>query len=565
MFQALNTRCGHYGLLLAVAIALTLPNLGACSLWDIDEGNNAEAAREMLDCGNWVVPTHNYQLRVDKPALLYWLQIGAFHLFGINEFAARFPSALAALAAVLMTYELGGRMFGAATGLLAGLVLASTGSFCASAHFANPDALLNAFTLLTLFFFWHSFTRLGRAWSVAGGMSAGFAVLAKGPVGLVLPFAVIGLFLLWSRKSRLLWNRRLVWAALAFALVALPWYIWVGVETKVAFLQAFILKHNVGRFLQPMEHHGGPLYYYVGVLAVGFAPWSAFLGLAGWYAREEYKETRRQGDKETRSESSVVSVSPATDLPARYRFLWCWFAVYFVFFSLAGTKLPNYILPVYTPLAILTARFLQRWRVGAIQPPAWALQFSVAGFALIGVATSLALLAAGGTIRLPALHGLQLTGIAAWAVLGVVPVLGAAAAWWCLFGRHRVGLLICVTASSVVFIGGLFAWGTVALDAYKAPRALVQAAGVQQTDNDIRVACYKYFQPSLVFYCRREVHNLESEQQALEFLRCPLPAYLFMPAPVWEKLEASVSGPYHLLARHGDLYKRFDVVVVMNR
>src|SRR5438132_7170721 len=191
MFQALNTRCGHYGLLLAVALALTFPNLGACSLWDIDEGNNAEAAREMLDCGNWVVPTHNYQLRVDKPALLYWLQIGAFHLFGINELAARFPSALAAIASVLMTYELGRRMFGAATGLLAGLVLASTGLFCASAHFANPDALLHVFTLLTLFFFWHSITRLGRAWSVAGGMSAGFAVLAKGPVGLVLPVAVV--------------------------------------------------------------------------------------------------------------------------------------------------------------------------------------------------------------------------------------------------------------------------------------------------------------------------------------------------------------------------------------
>src|SRR5713101_6286820 len=200
MFRTLNTRCGHYGLLLAVAIALTLPNLGACSLWDIDEGNNAEAAREMLDCGNWVVPTHNYQLRVDKPALLYWLQIGAFRLFGINEFAARFPSALAALAAVLMTYELGGRMFGAATGLLAGIILASAGLFCASAHFANPDALLNASTVLTFHFFWLSFVRGGRSWLILAGISTGLGFLAKGPVALLLPGAVIGLFLCWSRQ-----------------------------------------------------------------------------------------------------------------------------------------------------------------------------------------------------------------------------------------------------------------------------------------------------------------------------------------------------------------------------
>src|SRR5262249_47725535 len=157
----------------------------------------------------------NYQLRVDKPALLYWLQIGAFSLFGINEFAARFPSALAALAAILMTYELGRRTFDCTTGLLAGIILASTGLFCASAHFANPDALLNAFTLLTLLLFWWSLAGQGRVWSVAGGMSAGLAVLAKGPVGLVLPCAVIILFLFCTRRLPLLWDRRLLWAGLA--------------------------------------------------------------------------------------------------------------------------------------------------------------------------------------------------------------------------------------------------------------------------------------------------------------------------------------------------------------
>jgi 4-amino-4-deoxy-L-arabinose transferase-like glycosyltransferase len=441
----------------------------------------------------------------------------------------------------------------------------SSGLFCASAHFANPDALLNVFALLTLFFFWNSFARARRAWSVAGGMSAGLAVLAKGPVGLVLPFSVILLFLLWSRKSRLLWDRRLLWAALAFALVALPWYVWVGVETKVAFLQAFIMKHNVGRFLQPMEHHGGPLYYYLGVLAVGFAPWSAFLALASWYA------TARRACEDTEFASFRVDATirdralSAVAPNDAYRLLWCWVAVYFVFFSLAGTKLPNYILPVYTPLAIMTARFLERWRSGDIQPAVWLLRLSVACLAFIGVATSFALLAAGGNISLPALHSVRLAELGPGAVLGAVPVLGAAAAWRCLSSRQRSGLLVYVTASSVVFTGGLFAWGTVALDSYKAPRALVQAANVQQTNNDIRVACYRYFQPSLVFYCRREVQHLESEQQVLEFLRCPLPAYLFVPATVWEELKTSVSGPHHLLARHGDLYKRCEVVVVGNR
>src|SRR5947209_334942 len=184
MFRRCNHRAGHYALLAVVAAGLFLPNLGGPSLWDIDEGNNAEAAREMMESGNWVVPTFNYQLRVDKPALLYWLQIGAYRLFGVNEFAARFPSALAAIATVLLTYELGRRLFDPATGLLGGLVLASTLLFCASAHFANPDALLNACTVLTFLIFWHGFSRNGRWWFVAAGASSGLAVLAKGPVGL---------------------------------------------------------------------------------------------------------------------------------------------------------------------------------------------------------------------------------------------------------------------------------------------------------------------------------------------------------------------------------------------
>jgi 4-amino-4-deoxy-L-arabinose transferase-like glycosyltransferase len=553
MFRVLHHRCGHYALLLLTAVALIFPNLGAPSLWDLDEGNNAEAAREMLDCGNWVVPTFNYQLRVDKPALLYWLQIGAYRLFGINEFAARVPSALAALAAVGMTYEFGRHLFGSVTGLLAGLVLASTALFCASAHFANPDALLNAFTLLTLLLFWRSFVGRGRAWSAAGGISAGFAVLAKGPVGLLLPAAVIAVFLLWSRKLRLLWGRGLLVATLAFLLVALPWYIWVGVETKIAFLRGFLMEHNVGRYLHSMEHHGGPVYYYLGVLAIGFAPWSAFLGLAGWYGTG-----RRAGD-------DVQQVLTELVLPAGYRFLWCWIAVYLVFFSLAGTKLPNYILPVYAPLAILTARFFDRWRHGGIVPAAWAMYGSVAAFALGGIGTSVALLVAGGALPVPALHARQFSGLAAWAVLGALPVVGAGMAWWWLRTRQHGATIVSLTGSCILFVAGLFAWGSRAIDVHKAPRELIQAAHAQQPDRDIRVGCYQYFQPSLVFYCRREVQRLQSEQQVVEFLHCPLPVYLILPAVIWDSLRTRISGPHRLLIRHEDLYRQHDVVVVMNR
>src|SRR4051794_2088048 len=170
MFQRLDNRAGHYLLLVLAWALLCLPNLGGPSLWDIDEGRNAEAAYEMEQSGNALVPTFNYQLRTDKPALLYWLQVAAYRTCGVSEFAARLPSALAALLTVLATYELGRRTFGKQAGLLAGLVLISSVLFCASAHFANPDALLIAFTTLTFLVFWHDYRQGQRPWLALAGV-----------------------------------------------------------------------------------------------------------------------------------------------------------------------------------------------------------------------------------------------------------------------------------------------------------------------------------------------------------------------------------------------------------
>ena len=100
-------RFAHYLLLLAVGSALVFPYLGAPSLWDDDEGVNAECAREMAETGTWVVPLFNWELRTAKPVFLYWLLRISYDAFGVNEFAARLPSALAFLGSILLTYELG--------------------------------------------------------------------------------------------------------------------------------------------------------------------------------------------------------------------------------------------------------------------------------------------------------------------------------------------------------------------------------------------------------------------------------------------------------------------------
>jgi 4-amino-4-deoxy-L-arabinose transferase-like glycosyltransferase len=572
MFHRLNHRFGHYLLLLTAGAALTLPNLGAPGLWDIDEGHNAEAAREMLDSGNWLVPTFNFQLRDHKPPLLYWLQIAAYEWFGVNEFAARLPSALAAIVAVLLTYELARVMFGPTAGLLAGLILGSAGMFCAAAHFANPDSLLNMLTLATFCVFLSGLerssnaSRLNIGWSfIPMAILMGLGVLTKGPVGLLLPGAVIGLFLLWSRQLSLLVDCRLAVAALVFILVAVPWYVWIASETKGEFTRGFFLTHNFGRFLSPMENHRGPIYYYLIVLFLGFAPWSPFVIPAlfhGFWNRRNQQTERVSTQRKQVPGRHLLALCALVAPRLSYRFLASWIIVYLIFFSLSGTKLPNYILPIYPAVAILTGTFLECWRRGEV--PRWVIKSCLAGLALVGIATSVGLVLASGVFAVRFLGNRQVPGLELWAWIGVIPVAGALLSGWLLRKGQTTKMLASLAGMAVLFVGVLATWGTSHVDAFKAPRPLVQEAGACQTDRDIRIACYQFYQPSLVFYCHREVRVLNDEMEVLEFLRTPLPIYLFVSAQAWENMKDKIQAPHRLLARHRDIYKGIDVLVITN-
>lgn len=549
MFQAVYSRRLHYPLLLVAAFLLFFLNLGAPSLWDIDEGNNAEAAREMLESGDWVVPTFNYQLRVDKPALLYWLQMTGYRLLGRNEFSARLPSALAALLAVLVAYELGRSMFGATEGLLGGLVLASSVAFCGAAHFANPDALLCLATLATLTLFWTDYARGGRSWFWTTALTSGLGVLAKGPVGFILPMAVIGLFLLWNRRLALLRDRRAIGGGLLLLLVIVPWYAWVASETRGGFLRGFLLQHNVNRFLSPMESHRGSILFYPAVLVVGMGPWSIFLGWIAWFG----SGARARGD----------GTPASAALPDTYRFLWCWIAVYLLFFSLSATKLPNYILPLYPPLSLLTARFLERWRSGQIIVPT-RLWDSLGLLALTGVGVTLALLLVGERLPGDLLRGNYLPGLEYWAWIGLVPIAAVGLGCVALRRGRRDWFLAVLSVSAVCFTAAILGGASVALDRHKGPRDLVAQAGVCQPAREIRIGTYDYFQPSLVFYCEREIARLESASQTRDFLSMQLPVYLFVPESVWHTVRSTMPETCRVVARHYDLYRRCQVLVVSN-
>ncbi|WP_036485646.1 glycosyltransferase family 39 protein [Myxosarcina sp. GI1] len=355
--------------LLVISSIAFIVNLGSTSLVDETEPLFAEAARQMNVTGNWITPYFNGETRFDKPPLIYWLMAIAYKLIGVNEWAVRLPSALAAIAlmclgfftlkrfgfspfsvsrtdtdriqrqlwfsatigAALMSLNVQAIVWGR-TGvsdmLLSGCM--GCGLLCFFWGYVSEDKLIEA----------NQQWRLPNKWYLAFYILIALAVLTKGPVGIVLPGLIIFCFLIYVRQFwRVLGELKLFWGTIIFLIITLPWYILVYLENGNAYLNSFFGYHNFQRFTDVVNGHDAPWYFYFIIVLALFAPWSVYLPLAlvrvrFWRSRFWYKKPRQ-------AQFSLFAA--------------CWFVCIFAFFSISVTKLPSYTLPLIPAAAILVA------------------------------------------------------------------------------------------------------------------------------------------------------------------------------------------------------------------
>jgi 4-amino-4-deoxy-L-arabinose transferase-like glycosyltransferase len=334
-------------LLLACAIWLGLfHGLGAIPLFDVDEGAFGEATREMLARGDYVSTWLNGQPRFDKPILTYWLQAASVRLLGLDEFALRLPSALAATAWIAAIHAFTRRAIDRDTARAAAFIAATSAGVIVVGRGAIADALLNLFLALAMFDVWRELVDPRPRWRRRAFLWIGLGVLTKGPVALLIPGAAGFIaFLLQGRMAG--WWRAVRdpvgWAILLA--VAGPWYVLEYERRGDAFLAGFFMRHNVERFLGPLQGHGGGVFYYLAALVLLVLPYTSLLLVT-------LPGLRR------------LRASPLDTV------LWCWFLFVLGFFTLAGTKLPHYLLYGATPLFILMARRRDalRNRVAALLP-----------------------------------------------------------------------------------------------------------------------------------------------------------------------------------------------------
>lgn len=618
--------------LLTAVVMLT--NLGGPRLWDDDEPRNAGCAREMFQRNDWIVPTFNAELRTHKPVLLYWCMLVAYHVGGANEFTARLPSALGAIGTVVLTYAIGRRLFSPRVGLWAGISLACSVSFAMVSRAATPDGVLIFTTTLAMALF--VFGTFARRKTVTGDISdtldqppplqrnaghwfpqrptlvalmyaaMGLAVLAKGPVGLVLPTAVIGLFLLIQRLPVLqekddpadeatelremmlpqwiynglrpfhplhfLRTCAAMWPIAAIVIVALvagPWYAAVGFKTNGEWLNGFFFEHNLERALEAKENHHGFIGFYPVMLIAGFFPWSIF-------ALPLVIETGRR-------------LARKDPWQPGYLFAVCWIAVYLGVFSIARTKLPNYILPCYPAAAILIGAFVDRWLAGKLLVARW--WPAVAFFVLTLVGLGLMLGANFAATKF-------LPGEELLMYLGLIPIIaGAVALLAHLFGSERRWTAGMLAVSFAALTTLIFALGAQRVDAHRQDQQLLTAIFAREPKP--KLASFGILEPSWVYYAKQPIAELpkrdphaeapaksptkqmvlhakmNNNKQAVTFLKSDPAAYMITTQSHYLLLKAELPADIQVVAEQPQFATQFkltdegkprqDILVVLGR
>jgi 4-amino-4-deoxy-L-arabinose transferase-like glycosyltransferase len=344
--------------------------LGKPGIIDYDEGVYAEVSREMFTQHQYLLPSLNGNGFFEKPPLLYWGQMLGYRLFGTTSFGARFINALAGIATVLLVFLVGRKPLGSETAFRAALILGSSLFFVYLSRVAMTDMLLTLFLTLCLCFFWwgserHLQQKSGAPWFWGGCIFAGLAMLTKGAIGALFPLVTAFFYLLSIGRLSLLFKRSwIIPGTLLLIGIGFSWYLLLGCvhPDGFAFMKDLFIKHHIERFTTPLEGHTGPIYFYLLILLVGFMPWSVFVPLAA--IRCPYRD----------SSSSRV----------RFLRLFILFSmVTLVFFSMAATKLPNYICPALPGIAMLTATlFDEKEKRGKL---IWSISTYLAAFLILGL------------------------------------------------------------------------------------------------------------------------------------------------------------------------------------
>ncbi|MBN1821254.1 MAG: glycosyltransferase family 39 protein [Prolixibacteraceae bacterium] len=458
-------------LLFFFAFGLYCVNNWNTNIYILDEAKNSECAREMLEQEDLLIPTFNYNLRKDKPPLHYFFMMASYKIFGVNEWAARFFSAIFGALTILITFLYTKKFINRKTAFFAVLVLLSSIHLSIQFHLAVPDPYLIFFFCWSLFLFYSAVTTKKKPDVFLMYISIGLAILTKGPMAIALPGLIFLLFLIFTKQLKWIVIKRLnpFLGALIVLLIVLPWFILNGLETNWEWTREFLLKHNFSRFGSEMEGHGGIFLITFLYVFIGLMPFSVLIFPAIKTALKNKKD------------SFILFCLTAA-------------GVIVVFFSISQTKLPNYTVPSYPFLAIILAYYLKE-----LKPESSGIKPWIFGLLIISL-----IVPVGGYFALKTDQSLaDAAGSGLWFVILPVGVFISLAFLY----KKQIAYTISTIAgtfilASILFFVAIFP----AIDKQNPVKKSIHLL------QDKEVAYYKKFNASYSFYLKKKIPELDADQ-----------------------------------------------------
>lgn len=530
----------------AIAWVVVFWRLGYASLLDPDEAHYAELTREMLHSGSWMVPLLDGKPFIDKPVLFHWLQGASVLLLGETEFAARLPSAIAALSLLAITRWVGAALFGAEIGTLGAVMFATIPATFALASIALFDMVFAFFLFGGLACLVVAAAEGRERVEVCGYSLLTLAVMTKGPVALVLVGLWIVAAMLLSPRTRAQ-VRKLHWmlGLSCVVLAASPWFMWMQGRFGADFVQGYLLAGNLFYLTQPVEFSARVVShtFYVRAFAGAFFPWSAVAIARG---------------------IDVLRTRPRP-LDAGEALLWTWVLVVVGFFSIARFKLDHYIFPAAPACCLIAAK---AWRdAAADERGRWPVVRA-------GVLFIAALLIAGGGFVSVYLWKLDLGLPRVAIVLPLALLAGGIALMTQSARRHwRVPRsAMAVVTMLLVSYAAVVAVGFPALEQMR-PTARVAAQLRYEVAGDAPIGLYRLerWRGSLRYYLNRPIERLENVEAARAFFAQERTVYAIMLRRDYLALRDQQVPVYPMIARravvgttgHGLRKQRWGYLVVV--
>jgi 4-amino-4-deoxy-L-arabinose transferase-like glycosyltransferase len=489
--------------LLASAIWLYFVDLGGSSIWDANEAFYVETPREMIERGDYVSPTFNYEPRLNKPVLSYWIVAGFYKVFGISAGVQRLPIAIGAIVIIAAAFFLARAAWPEGNSSLAALA----GSWAALGLAISPrlDIYVSMFMSLTLLFFALSerYPAKRRLFLPLMYASVGLGVLTKGPAFALLPGLVFAIYLAMHRELSRVREMMIPWGILVVLAIVLPWYAALYQRDGWTYITAFVLGENFARYTEGLGVNAtrGPFFYLPVIFSDAF-PLSIFLFIAAaaWIS-ERYEPNASQ------------------DAARRVRtLLWLWIAGIVGFFSFSAAKQDLYILPIVPAVAALGGVSIT---TGLVQPRvARAIRVStmVLGALLAALGAAVIYLFAGSG----AVYAVKGT-----LLMGSIGLAGGIATLIFAMRAHATAGLLALAVAMIAMNWTFVLRVLPSFEAYKPVPGFARVLIERARPDDV-IATYNVALPSLVYYLERHVDMAYDPAPIRFFLDSPRTAYVIL-------------------------------------